>query len=133
MSILTYILGLPLLAALVLVFVPRNFRVVMRGVAVLATGISALLALAMFLRFDLAASGFQFVQKIPWVAGLGISYHVGVDGINVGLVLMAAVVAFAAACVSWDIQHRDKEFYILLLVMAGGVLGAFASLDLFFL
>src|SRR5260370_29797224 len=59
-------------------------------------------------------------------------YHVGVDGINVGLVLMGAIVAFAAACVSWEIKEREKEFYILLLVMAGGILGAFASLDLFF-
>ncbi len=133
MSILTYILGLPLLAALLLAFVPRNFRVIMRAVAVLATGLSAILALVMFLRFDAAATGFQFPQQVPWVTSLGISYHVGVDGINVGLVLMAAIVAFAAACVSWEIQNRDKEFYILLLVMAGGVLGAFASLDLFFL
>ena len=38
---------------------------------------------------------------------------------------------FAAACVSWEIKTREKEFYILLLVMAGGILGAFASLDLF--
>jgi len=50
----------------------------------------------------------------------------------VGLVLMAAIVGFAAACVSWEIKEREKEFYILLLVMAGGILGAFASLDLFF-
>src|SRR5213594_2623209 len=69
---------------------------------------------------------------MPWVSALGISYHVGVDGINVGLVLMAAIVALAAACVSGEIQKREKEFYILLLVMAGGILGAFASLDLFF-
>src|SRR6185503_3186073 len=66
------------------------------------------------------------------VDSLGLSYYVGVDGINVGLVLMAAVVAFAAACVSWEIKDRQKEFYILLLLMAGGILGAFASLDLFF-
>src|SRR5262249_16053765 len=62
----------------------------------------------------------------------GISFHVGVDGINVGLVLMGAIVAFAAACASWEIQTRQKEFYILLLLMTGGILGAFASLDLFF-
>ena len=49
-----------------------------------------------------------------------------------GLILMGAIVAFAAACVSWEIKEREKEFYILLLVMAGGILGAFASLDLFF-
>jgi len=46
--------------------------------------------------------------------------------------LMGAIVAFAAACCSWEIQTREKEFYILLLVMTGGILGAFASLDLFF-
>jgi NADH-quinone oxidoreductase subunit M len=135
MSILTYILGLPLLAALGLAFVPRSFRVVMRGVAVLATLLSAALALVMFLCFngaEVAASGYRFDQQIPWVEALGISYHVGVDGINVGLVLMGALVAFAAACVSWEIKEREKEFYILLLVMAGGILGAFASLDLFF-
>src|SRR5205085_7019263 len=69
--------------------------------------------------------------QVPWIVSLGISYHVGVDGINVGLVLMGALVAFAAACVSWSIQQREKEFYILLLLMTGGILGAFASLDLF--
>jgi NADH-quinone oxidoreductase subunit M len=130
MSILTCILGVPLIAALALVFVPRNYRVVMRGVAVFATLISALLAVIMFVRFD-AHGGYQFEQTLSWVHSLGISYHVGVDGINVGLVLMGAIVAFAAACVSWEIREREKEFYILLLIMAGGILGAFASLDLF--
>ncbi len=131
MSLLTPILGLPLCAALALTFVPRNFRVVMRGTALLATLLSALLATLMFLQFHAGAPGFQFEQQVPWVPALGISYHVGVDGINVGLVLMGALVAFAAACVSWEIKEREKEFYILLLVMAGGILGAFASLDLF--
>src|SRR5215471_11641289 len=97
MSILTYIAGWPLLAALV----P-------------------------------GANGYQFEQQIPWVESLGISYHVGVDGLNVGLILMGAIVAFAAALCSFEIQSREKEFYILLLTMSGGILGAFASLDLFF-
>lgn len=134
MSILTYIFGWPLLAALALVFVPRNYRVVMRAVALVATFIAAALALKMFVQFSgapVGANGFRFESQVPWVPALGISYHVGVDGINVGLILMGAVVAFAAACVSWEIKEREKEFYILLLVMAGGILGAFASLDLF--
>jgi NADH-quinone oxidoreductase subunit M len=132
MSILTWILLWPFLAAVALAFVPRNFTVLMRAGAIGATLLSALLAVMMFVRFQAGATGYQFEQQVNWVAALGISYHVGVDGINVGLVLMAAVVAFAAACVSWEIQEREKEFYILLLVMAGGILGAFASLDLFF-
>ena len=113
MSILTYIICWPFLAALALGFVPRNFRVVMRGVALSATLISALLALKIFVEFKTGAPGFQFEQQIPWVNALGISYHVGVDGINVGLMLMGAIVAFAAACISSEIKDREKEFYIL--------------------
>jgi NADH-quinone oxidoreductase subunit M len=135
MSILTYIAGWPLLAALLLVFVPGNYRVIVRAIAVLATFISMVLAISMFLHFNGApvdADGYRFVQQIPWVESLGISYHVGVDGLNVGLILMGAIVAFAATLCAWEIQTREKEFYILLLVMSGGILGAFASLDLFF-
>ncbi|HXE41851.1 MAG TPA: NADH-quinone oxidoreductase subunit M, partial [Candidatus Baltobacteraceae bacterium] len=132
MSILTYIAGWPLLAALALVVVPRNYRVIIRAIAVLGTFISMVLAIKMFCQFVPGANGFQFEQQIPWVESLGISYHVGVDGLNVGLILMGAIVAFAAACCSWEIQTREKEFYILLLIMSGGILGAFASLDLFF-
>src|SRR5712691_4955662 len=132
MSILTLIICCPLVAAIALAFVPKSFRVIMRAVALAATLLSALLAVTMFLQFKAGAGGYQFKQQISWVHSLGISYHVGVDGINVGLVLMAAIVAFAAACVSWEIKEREKEFYLLLLVLAGGILGAFASLDLFF-
>jgi len=135
MSILTYIAGLPLLAALALVIVPRNYRVPIRAMAVLATFLSATLAVKMFCGFGSAAmdaDGYRFVQQIPWVDSLGISYHVGVDGLNVGLILMGAIVAFVAALCSYEIKSREKEFYILLLVMTGGILGAFASLDLFF-
>lgn len=135
MSILTLILGLPLLAAVVLAFVPRDYRFVMRLVALGATAASALLAVLLFVKFpgaEVNADGYRFVQQIPWVESLGISYYVGVDGINLGLVLMGAIVAFAAACCSWNINTREKEFYVLLLVMSGGILGAFASLDLFF-
>lgn len=135
MSILTFIFACPLAAALLLSFVPRSYRVVMRAAAIVATLVSALLAVIMFVRFDAAAlgpTGFRFEQQASWIEAVGISYHVGVDGLNAGLVLMGAIVAFAAACAAWEIKEREKEFYILLLVMAGGILGAFASLDLFF-
>ncbi|MEW6301952.1 MAG: NADH-quinone oxidoreductase subunit M [Verrucomicrobiota bacterium] len=132
MSILDFIIGCPLLAAIGLAFVPRNYRFVTRLVALAATFATMLAAFVMFARFDAQEAAYQFVHRIPWVESLGISYYVGVDGINVGLLLMGAIVAFAAACVSWEVQEREKEYYILLLVMTGGIFGAFASLDLFF-
>ena len=132
MSILTYIIGWPLVAALLLCLVPRDYKFVMRLVAVVVTFIVMVLAVKMFWRFDNLAGGFQYEQQAECVKSLGIGYHVGVDGLNAGLILMGAVVAFAASLVSWEIREREKEFYILLLVMTGGILGAFASLDLFF-
>ena len=65
MSPLTYILGWPFLAALALVFIPRNYRVVIRAIAVAATFLSAVLALKMFAQFAGApagASGYRFEQ-----------------------------------------------------------------------
>jgi len=110
----------------------RKLVVLHRGVALVATLLSALLSAVMFLRFKGGLAGYQFEQQVSWVKALGISYHVGVDGINAGLVLMGAIVACAAAFVSWEIKQREKQFYFLLLIMSAGILGAFASLDLFF-
>jgi NADH-quinone oxidoreductase subunit M len=135
MSPLTFIFCLPLAAALVILVIPRNFRFVIRCVALLATFLSMLAAMRMFSSFAArgAAGGYQFVERHSWAPSLGISYHVGADGINAGLILMGAVVLFAATAISWSIKEREKLYYILLLLMGGGILGAFASLDLFFL
>jgi len=134
MSLITSIILVPFLGALLVALIPRDYRFVIRIVALAATLVSMVLAIAMFVKFDsaTATNGFKFVQQIAWVPSLGINYYVGVDGINVGLILMGAIVAFAAACVSNRIETQVKEFYLLLLVMVGGILGAFASLDLFF-
>lgn len=137
MTTLTLIFALPLLAAIALAFVPRNFAIVMRAVAVGVTFVTMLLAVFMFWQFNGAtadASGYRFVTTIPGLGAesLGMACKLGVDGLNVGLVLMGAIVAFAAACCSFEIKSREKEFYILLLTMTGGILGAFMSLDLFF-
>ncbi|MDB6016813.1 MAG: nuoM, partial [Pedosphaera sp.] len=99
MSPLTYIILWPLVAALLLCLVPRNYGFLMRIIAMVVTFITMILAIKMFWQFDgatVGASGYRFEQKLDWVTALGISYHVGVDGINVGLILMGAIVAFAA-------------------------------------
>src|ERR1051325_8343184 len=132
---LTSLILLPFVAALILLLIPGNYRFAIRIVALLTTLVSLLLAVDVFLSFNNAVAGvggYKFLHRVPWVESLGISYYVGVDGINVGLVVMGAMVAFAAVCVSWEIKTHEKLYYVLLMVMSGGILGAFASLDLFF-
>ena len=129
---LTTIILAPLLGALVITCIPRNYRFVIRIVALATLAISAVVGFWLFASFNPAIPGFQYPQQMAWVPAIGISYHVGADGINIGLIFMSTLVAFCAGCASWEIKSREKEFYFLLLLMAGGVHGAFCSLDLFF-
>lgn len=135
MSPVTYIFLLPLLAAVLVLFIPQNFRFVIELLARAATFAAMVIAIVVFCKFDTskAAAGFQFEQSNAWAPLLKSSFHVGVDGINIGLILMGSVVVFAATWLAARIKTREKEFYVLLLLMGGGILGAFASLDLFFL
>ncbi len=132
-SLLTHIFAWPLAGAIVLLFLSKERKDLIRMVALATTAASLLFSVAMFFGFDPEISGYQYEHEVLWVESLGISYYVGVDGINVGLVLMGAIVGFAAVCVSCEIQTRLREYYFLLLLMISGVLGAFVSLDLFFL
>lgn len=131
MDPLTIIIAAPLAAAGLVAVIPGNYRFLIRVIALLATLLSAAVAIWVFAEFEPGASGLQFETRSVWVKSLGIGYHVGLDGVNVGLVLMGALVAFAAACVSREIAEREKEYYVLLLLMAGGILGAFLSWDMF--
>lgn len=133
MSPLTTLLLTPFLGALLVALVPGNYRVIIRALALLTGLLTAFQAISIFSGFQPGTAGLQFVQQAEWIPSVGLSYHVGVDGLNVGLVLMAALVAFAAICASWEIERQVKLYYFLLLLVIGGAIGAFVSLDLFFL
>ncbi len=135
MSLLSFIIATPLLAALGLLLVPRGYHHLSQLIARGATAITFVLSLGMFFLYPYMSAGpggYKFYQKTAWVESIGINYQVGVDGINLGLILMGAAVAFAASFACWGIQHRERQFYFLFLMMVGGILGAFASLDVFF-
>ena len=131
MDWLLIIVLLPLLAAAAVGFVPGSQRRAVRGITLGASGLSLLCALIAFCSFEVGGV-LQFETKWIWVESLGLNFHLAADGINIGIILMGAIVAFAAACCADDIAHRVKEFHILLNLMIGGILGAFASMDLFF-
>ena len=106
MTILSLIVTLPFLAALGLLFAPRRYNVVFRGVTLLTTLVVALLGVMLFLQFPVGDPGFHFVSFLPGLGAeaLGIRCRLGVDGLSVGLVMMGTLVAFAAACA--QMGHR---------------------------
>ena len=129
--LLTTIYGLPLLAVLVLFLVPERRALAIKIVSLTASAAALGLALALFFTYDRAAGGLQFVERVPWLRVLGINYFVGVNGINVMLLLLTGIIITAGVLASWDVVHRSKEFFILLLTLATGVFGVFMAYNLF--
>ncbi len=135
MPLLSILIAVPFAAAAVLLMAPQGNERFCRNIARAAAAITFLLSLTVFLLYPQTAEGpggFKFYQKVSWVESLGISFQVGVDGINAGLILMSAAVALAASFACWEIHRRQREFYFLFLLMTGSIVGAFASLDIFF-
>jgi len=132
--ILTVLILLPLAGVFSLLLAEGEGEANARQARKLALGFSLVtLGLALYLlsRFDPAASGFQFEEKQTWIPALGLSYHVGIDGISIWLVLLAALLVPIAVIASWDgVRKRVREFMIALLLIESLLIGTFCALDL---
>ncbi|NJP05146.1 MAG: NADH-quinone oxidoreductase subunit M [Chloroflexaceae bacterium] len=113
--------------------VPSSQRDLIRWIGVVFSFLSLVLSLLVFFAYDPAQGGFQFVEKLDWIPQLGISYLLGVDGINLPMLVLNGFIIFTGALISWNIDHRLKEYWVLLLLLTTGVYGVFLALDLFLL
>ena len=128
--VLTLLVLIPAAGALVLLTVPRSRPDLFKLVALLASTLSAALAVWMLVEFDAGSvAQFQFWDQYTWIEGLGVSWQVGVDGLSLFLVVMTALI-FPLAIVGVDAEHSPKPYYAWLLVLETGCLGTFVALDL---
>ncbi len=130
---LSVIVFTPITAGLLLLLLPGERKREIRWLALAAASLAMGLSLWVYFAYDRQAGGYQFVEQVPWVQLLGISYHVGVDGMNLPLVLLTGVVMFTGVLISWNIDDRPREFFAFLFILATGVFGVFVALDLFHL
>jgi NADH-quinone oxidoreductase subunit M len=110
---------------------PKDQVKAIKYVAAVSTFISMVLSLIVVLTYDRSAGGMQFIENIPWVTDLGVSYALGVDGISIPLLLLTNLIGFSAVYASWHTADRVKEFFALLLILITGVMGTFITTDLF--
>ncbi len=121
----------PLLGTLLLVFVDRENVSLQRWVALVTLSVVFVFALIVYGGFDPARAGMQFEEWMPWAPALGISYHLGVDGVSLLLVMLTAFLGPICVLACWrDIRDRVKEFLVCLLLLQTGMLGVFLALDL---
>jgi NADH-quinone oxidoreductase subunit M len=131
-SLLTWILGVPLAGAMLVAALPRNATVAAKTVGLAVSLLSFALSVVLFVRFDGQNAGFQFVERYLWIPPLDVSYHVGVDGISLLLVLLTTFLTPIALLASWEsVTTKLKGFVALMLLLEAGTLGVFLSLDMF--
>jgi NADH-quinone oxidoreductase subunit M len=131
--ILSLVIFTPLVAGIVLLFLPQEKRNWILGIATGAAAIDLILSVVAYFSYNLDAGGYQLLEKLDWVPQLGISYYVGIDGISLPLLLLGAIVTFCGVLVSWRVEDRPREFFAFMMFLAASVQGVFASLDLFML
>ena len=134
--LLSIILFLPLAGAGVLLLIPRRHERAIKWTANIVALADFAVSLPLWFRYDLASPGWQFVERAEWIPSIGASYYLGVDGFSALLILLTTLMGWIAVLSSWDaITERVKEYYVCLLVLQTGMLGAFMALDflLFFM
>jgi len=130
--LLTILTFFPAIGALALMMLRSDDHKFIRLMALIVGTFEFLLSLLLIPRVPLGYSGYGLELNIPWISSPPIHYHLGVDGLSMFLVILTTFLTPISILASWkSIDHRVKEFFVMILLLEVGVIGVFLSLDLF--
>jgi NADH-quinone oxidoreductase subunit M len=130
--IITLVTFFPLAGILVLFFIEKESSKKIKLVGLVTSLLTFVFSLHLYFYFDAQVAGFQFVQSVVWISGLNISYHVGIDGLSLLMILLTTFLTPLALLGTWNsIEQRIREYTMMILLLETGMIGVFASLDLF--
>src|SRR5271154_7521850 len=129
--LLTALIFVPLLGAIG-VLMQSDEEVIWRSAFIFSL-LPLALSFYLFAAFDPHQSGYQFAERYSWIPQFGISYHVGIDGISLFVVLLTTILISLSLFYSagGDIEVRPREFCFMMLVLETGLLGTLLAIDLF--
>jgi NADH-quinone oxidoreductase subunit M len=132
LPILSIVTWLPTLGALIiLVLFKKGQSDQIKKFATAWFGVAFVASLAL-LKYDRSLGGMQFLEDRQWIPVIGARYQMGADGVAVLLIVLTTLLGVIAALSSWKyIEKREKEYYVLLLLLQTAVVGVFTSMDLF--
>ena len=128
---LSVIIFTPIIAGLLILLIPGERKTEIRVTALAASFVALALSTWVYFSYRTSIGGYQFIEKYDWFPPLDISYHVGIDGMSAPLLVLTGIVMFTGVLISWGIDDRPREFFLFLFILASGVFGVFAALDLF--
>src|SRR5712692_4952740 len=140
-GILSWVTWLPAVGAILLLFFNRAKKNSIRGFANLWIGLCFLISISLVTGlggrgpgYDRAYGGLQFIEDHDWIPLIGARYQMGIDGLSLVLVMLTTLLGVISVVCSWAYireKGREKEYYIMMLLLQSGMLGAFVSADLF--
>jgi len=129
---LTTLVLLPLAGGVAVLFSGKERPAQTRQLALLISLVTFAISLLMWAQFDPLQADYQFVEQHRWMSDYGISYHLGVDGISLLLVVLTTFLTPIALLCSWEsVSDRVREFSFFILALEAAMIGVFVSLDLF--
>src|SRR5215471_11625724 len=130
--LLTLLIFFPALGALALLILRKEDELFIRKMAFVVSVVEFLASLALLGKVSIGTAGYSFEEFSRWIESPAISYHLGVDGISLFLVILTTFLTPICVLASWHgVHHRIKEFHVALLLLEVGIGGVFLSLDLF--
>ncbi len=129
-NILNLVIFFPLLASFIIMLLPGDAKETIRRLAFVLSLVPLLLVIYMWLTYDRFDAGMQFEVQYEWLPVLGSSFHVGIDGISLTMLLLTTILTPLAILASFGIEERVNVFMALFLLMETAMLGLFSSLDL---
>jgi NADH-quinone oxidoreductase subunit M len=133
-SILNWVTYIPLIGAVIILFFMRDARTIRTSATIVAL-IDLVASLYLWYAYDPKLAGtniFQFRWTRPWIDAIGVKYDFGIDGIALLLIILTTFMGLIAIVSSFSaIEHRQKEYYVLLLLLQTGMIGTFCALDMF--
>lgn len=127
LSVITY---LPLVGSVVICLINSKRHDLIRWVAFLTAVVTFVFSLPLYFMFDSSTWRMQFVEHIPWISEFGISYHMGIDGISLLLILLTTFLSALAILSTWSaVTERVKGYMVSLLFLETGMIGVFCALD----
>ncbi|PYT99186.1 MAG: Fe-S-binding domain-containing protein [Acidobacteria bacterium] len=130
--ILSAVLFTPLVGAILLLFIPREWELAHKIGGNIFGVLGFLVSIPLVRWWNHGAGKFSFEENVAWIPSIGARYHLGIDGISLLLVMLTTLLGMIAILSSWSAIHqRTKEYYILLLLLQTGMMGVFVALDFF--
>jgi NADH-quinone oxidoreductase subunit M len=129
-GLLSLLVWLPIVGGLVVLALGESRVALGRGVALGTSLVALALSVPLYQGFDTSTASFQFVEQLPWIPAFNATYHLGVDGISLPLILLTTFITVPILIAAWTvIEQRASQYFAAFLILEGLMVGVFSALD----